>query len=100
TGQAARMTPADLTRYSFEALEAWASERDNARRIDESPIEFTTRLAAAEPGLEKEPSSVGVLYARVLYAPGALPADWSDLHKKFWQRLDAMPAQELAAQAR
>ena len=97
SGQAARMTPADLTRYSFEALEAWAREHDNGRRIDESPIEFTTRLVAEEPVLDKDIPSVGILYARVLYAPGELPADWSDILKKFWQRLDAIPSQEMPA---
>jgi hypothetical protein len=41
---------------------------------------------------------MGVLYARVLYAPGELPADWSDVLKKFWQRLDALPSEEVSVQ--
>jgi hypothetical protein len=97
TGQAARMTPADLARYSFEALEAWAREQDNGRRTDESPIEFATRLVAEETVLGKDISSVGVLYARVLYAPGELPVDWSDVLKKFWQRLETIPSHEMPA---
>jgi len=92
SGRATRMTPADLVRYSFEALEAWAGERQSGRHAEESPIEFTDRLADDVPVLEKEAKQVGVLYARVLYARGELPPDWSDTLKKFWERLDAVPS--------
>jgi hypothetical protein len=89
------MTPAELARYSFEALEAWACEHHGARRIDESPIEFTGRLVAEIPDLGREIPSMGVLYARVLYAPGELPAGWSETLRRFWNRLNAMPSAEI-----
>jgi hypothetical protein len=92
SGRAERMTPADLVRYSFEALEAWAGERQMGRHADESPIEFTHRLAGELPALEEEAQGVGVLYARVLYARGELPADWRETLQRFWKRLDTVPS--------
>jgi hypothetical protein len=100
SGRAARMTPAELARYCFETLEAWAWEHDNARRRDESPIEFTVRLVADVPELDREAQAVGFLYSRVLYATGELPAGWSDALKKFWTRLDALPAGEVSIASR
>jgi hypothetical protein len=100
SGRANRMTPAELVRYTFEALEAWADERDHARRLDESPIEFTGRLLAELPVLGRDVQAVGVLYARVLYAPGELPAGWNETLRSFWNRLSAMPSGEPVVLAR
>jgi hypothetical protein len=87
-GRAERMEPAYLVRYTFEALEAWAAERNCGRASQETPLEFTHRLASATPPLEKETKDLGSLVARVLYARGALTSDWRDTLRSVWDRLE------------
>ena len=84
--------PPDLVRYSFEALGAWAQERQLGREVDETPIEFANRIAEATPELREHAKRLGVLYARVLYARGALPPSFRAAVENFWQRLDEVPA--------
>jgi hypothetical protein len=96
SGRADKMSPADLVRYSFEALEAWAGEHDCGRGTDETPIEFTERLAEQVGFLDRETSHLGVLYAGVLYAKGAVPPDWRDRLHEYWQRLAAAPVRTTA----
>jgi hypothetical protein len=67
-GTAKRRAPNAVVQYSFEALEAWAAEQDLARRIDETPLEFATRLAAARPPLAEGVQDLASLYARMAYA--------------------------------
>lgn len=86
--RAETMAPADLVRYSFEALEAWAVGRNCGRGAQETPIEFTLRLADEVVSLENETKRLGILYARVLYARGALTPDWRGTLEEVWQRLD------------
>jgi len=92
-GRADAMPTADLVRYSFEALEAWAQECDLGRGAVETPIEFTNRLADEAPGLEMETKRLGVLYACVLYARGTMPPDGRTAAKEFWKKLDLAPKQ-------
>jgi hypothetical protein len=86
-GRAGVMKPAELIRYSFEALEAWAGERAHGREIDETPIEYADRLAEEVGSLDKETQRLGDLYACVLYADGALPSNWRGTLERFWERL-------------
>jgi hypothetical protein len=94
SGAAQTMKPSDLVRYSFEALEAWAEERAHGREAEETPLEFTDRLAVEVGSLDKETTQLGSLYARVLYARGALPPDWRSSLERFWQRLEMMPGRK------
>src|SRR5207253_1651950 len=36
------MSPEELVRYTFAAIESWAAERDVGRHRDETPLEFTS----------------------------------------------------------
>jgi len=88
-GRADGMLPADLVRYSFEGLAAWAEENGLGRAADETPIEFANRVAATAPNLGEETRRLGVLYARVLYARGALPPTCRETMERFWEQLDS-----------
>jgi hypothetical protein len=90
-GRAEGMSPEDLVRYSFEALEAWAGEHDLGRGTGETPIEFANRIVQEAASLDKETRQTGALYSRVLYAPGDLPAAWRDVLEDFWKRLEEAP---------
>jgi hypothetical protein len=96
-GRAEDLSPAELARYSFEALEAWGFEHDLPRMTDETPIEFSNRVAADVPGLESEAKQLAALYARVLYAKGALPVNWREVVEEFWEKLEAVAEQPLSA---
>ena len=86
-GSADGRSPEDLVRYSFEALESWAGDRDRERRLDETPIEFAGRLTDEFDWLEDDVRRVAVLVARMAYSPGQLPANARETLEEFWDRL-------------
>jgi hypothetical protein len=96
-GRAEQMPAAELIRYSFEALEAWAGEHDRGRGAEETPLEFAERVGDEAPGLAAEAKRLAALYARVLYAKGVLPGNWRAIAEKFWERLEAVAEQPLSA---
>ena len=57
TGEADGMSPAELVRYSFDAMNAWAFERGHGRRPGETPLEFAERLGHLEQLIGMQRSS-------------------------------------------
>jgi hypothetical protein len=90
-------SPEELVRLTFEALEAWAREHDLARQRDETPLEFTSRVAQEVPPLELEAKDLGNLYVRAAYATGRLPDSGRDSLRQFWDRLEAVAEAPLSA---
>ena len=86
-GTAAGRSPEDLVRYSFEALEAWAGDRDVPRRSDETALEFAGRLGKQFGWLREDARKLALLVARMVYASGNLPANTRDVLDHFWDRL-------------
>ncbi len=95
TGLADRVSPEELVRYTFDALEAWANDYRFGRRIDETPIEFAERLSSTVPSLDPSADRLAGLYARVAYARGPLGADVEEIVRGLWERL--VPAASGAA---
>jgi hypothetical protein len=85
--QAPRMSPAELVRYTFEALEAWAADRALARRPGETPLEFAERLTEEVPQLEDEARQLATWYASVAYARQPLADDCLQPLRELWQAL-------------
>jgi hypothetical protein len=96
-GRAEQLSPDELARYSFEAIESWAWERGLGRKADETPLEFAGRLGPEVPALEAEARGLAALYARSAYARGRLPASSLAVLQKFWQRLEAVDKRPLSA---
>lgn len=86
-GTAGGRSPEDLVRYSFEGLEAWAGDRDQARRPDETATEFSNRLGDAFPWLRSDARQVANLVGRLMYAGGNLPATARPKLEEFWATL-------------
>ncbi|HEX3152868.1 MAG TPA: hypothetical protein VHR66_32650 [Gemmataceae bacterium] len=86
-GTADGRSPDDLVRYSFEALEAWASDRDRERRDDETAIEFAQRLGEDFAWLREDSRKLSLLVARMVYASGNLPKNTKDTLDHFWDRI-------------
>jgi hypothetical protein len=99
TGEAAGMSPQELLRYTFEALQAWAWERDLGRQQGETPLEFANRLAEEFPAFGVEVRRLAYLYARAVYARGELPAGMPDEVRQFWEKLEIVAEQPLSAGA-
>jgi hypothetical protein len=97
TGLAEKLSPNRLVRYSFEALQAWARERDLGRKTDETALEFAERIGEEVPALATEAKRLVALFSRVTYARANLkPANVESL-RQFWQKLDAVANQPLSA---
>jgi hypothetical protein len=86
-GTADGRSPEDLVRYSFEAMEAWAGDREIARTADETPLEFAARVGDQFVWLRPDSRKLALLVARMAYASGNLPADSRTTLAQFWERL-------------
>jgi hypothetical protein len=91
TGLAQRMPPAELVVYTFDALEAWATDRACRRREEQTPVEFGQQVAAEFPNFAEEILGTVRLYVRVAYG-GRNPsrADLGVL-EGLWSALEAAP---------
>ncbi len=89
SGAAGRYPPAELVRYTFEALEAWARDRGCPRHPDETPHEFVRGLAAHSPALGDDAARLADLYCQVAYAPFNLPAAGAAGLAQLWRIMRA-----------
>jgi hypothetical protein len=96
-GSAERMKATALIRYAFEALQAWAVERDLARRLDETPTEFARRLGDEIPAIDAMARQLAALYTRAAYAPGTLPPAAVEPLRNLWRRLEQVAAAPMSA---
>jgi hypothetical protein len=87
TGEAERLPPGELVRYTFEALEAWSHERGCGRQIGETPLEFGERLAHEYPALETLAQHLVGQYTGLAYAQHAPALERVDELRKLWRLL-------------
>jgi len=87
SGAARRMPPAQLVRYTFEALEAWAREQVVARPADQTPLEFAQELGRRLPAIAKDVSQTAQLYDHVAYARRAPTAESVEILERMWRRM-------------
>lgn len=97
SGKASRMSPRELIRYTFRAVEAWARERDLGREDGETAMEFLGRLGDEVPSLDAEAQRLGQLHARAEYGRGGLPESVPDQLKVFWEKLERVSGASLSA---
>jgi hypothetical protein len=97
SGEARAMSSAELVRYTFAALQAWARERDLSRQAGETALEFAARLGEELPALDADVRRLAALYARAAYSPGGLPAGSAEVVRGFWERLERVSVQPLSA---
>jgi hypothetical protein len=96
-GTAEEMPLAELVRYSFEAMQAWAAEHDLERQAGETPLEFVERIGQETPALEHDAQRLAGLYVRLAYARGTLNRSCLDSLRRFWQRLLEVEEKPLSA---
>ncbi|MGD0517711.1 MAG: DUF4129 domain-containing protein, partial [Thermoguttaceae bacterium] len=89
TGMAQSYAPAELVRYTFEAVEAWAWEHGQPRQADQTPHEFARCLASKFSALAEDARRLADLYAQAAYAPVTLPAASVARLSHLWENLRA-----------
>ena len=87
-----RFSPNDLIVYSFEALEAWASEHDLARSPDETPSEFVRRLGEARSDLRQDATRLVGYFVTIVYGQAGFKAEVLPPLRQFWRALASKPA--------
>ncbi|MEN6407040.1 MAG: DUF4129 domain-containing protein [Thermoguttaceae bacterium] len=90
TGLADRWSPAELVRYSFEALEAWAADHGCPRPSDQTPHEFARLLSTQFPKtLTEDVSRLADWYCQAAYAQNAMPKAETTCMARLWQQWTA-----------
>jgi hypothetical protein len=97
TGRARGMAVGELVRYTFEALQAWARERNLARYPGETPLEFAARVGEEVPALEEGVRRLAGYYTGLAYARRALADDCREPLRQFWATLVDVAERPLSA---
>ena len=92
SGLADHSPPEDLIRYTFEALEAWAAERDLGHRPQETPLEFADRVGLSAPEIADATRRLAALYGEVAYGPGLSDRAVRPTLERVWDGLSAPSA--------
>ncbi len=87
SGMAESYSPAELVRYTFEAVEAWAWEHGQPRQADQTPHEFARCLESNFSSLGEDSRRLADLYCQAAYAPVTLPAESVARLSQLWQNL-------------
>jgi len=94
SGQAARMSPAQVVRYTFAALEAWGCENGCPRAIGQTPHEYAAAIGELDHSLGREAMQLADLYARLAYAPPAAIRTSFEPLRSLWRKMTS-PAVEV-----
>lgn len=94
SGTAARMSPEQLVRYTFEALEAWSFERAAARGCEQTPLEFAETLGERFPALIQDARQLARTYSQMVYARTAPTRECLPILQRLWEEMSrgAAPA--------
>ncbi len=87
SGDARRMPPEQLIRYSFEAFEAWARDRQCPRTPEQTPAEFCRAAAQREGAIAAPARILADLYNLAAYSGNQLPADAKKRLQQLWAAL-------------
>lgn len=87
SGLAQQMSPAELTAYTFDALQAWAADAGRGRREEQTPMEFGESLVMGTPEWEAEIRGTVRLYLGVAYGGVKPAAEATDVLRRLWAAL-------------
>jgi hypothetical protein len=89
SGLAARVSLAELVRYSFAALEAWGREQRLPRVAGQTPHEYAQQLAQAAPTVSTEARQLAEIYGQLAYSQGSVPKNSVEHVRRLWNKLQA-----------
>jgi hypothetical protein len=87
SGAAARMSPAEVVRYTFQALEAWGRENGCPREAEQTAHEFAAAIGQLDHTLAREAAQLADLYSRLAYAPPAAIRTSFEPLRSLWQKM-------------
>lgn len=91
SGAHLRMSPAAIVVYSFDALTAWADQRDLGRADEQTPLEFAEGLSYRFPDLTEAVNQTAKLYAGVAYGNQRPDRAAVSVLQHLWTSLDHNP---------
>ena len=89
SGAAGRMSPPQLVRYTFEALEAWSREQVVERPPSQTPLEFADELGRRVPTLAQDVAQTAQLYMHIAYSRKTPSRDRLDVLERLWRQLSS-----------
>ena len=89
TGSDRLWSPQKLIIYSYEALQSWAMEQENAQGSPQTPREFCRRLGAEMPEASEPLEHLAYLYGHVVYG-SSLPAQYDpEQLRRLWNLMSS-----------
>ncbi len=82
-----RYSTQQLVNYSFEALQAWARERNCGRSSEQTALEFAGQVGATHERVALPARNLAVLYSQAAYAPGTIGNESRDHLRNLWRAL-------------
>lgn len=87
TGDARRLPPDELVRYTFSAFEAWASDHGCPRTPDRTPSELLRTAVATESPMYDEARRMVRLYSEVAYAARTVSREAANNLQSLWRSM-------------
>lgn len=84
------LTPAELVRQSFYALEVWAADMGIARSPDDTPLEFSASVASRFPELSQGVSRLCQWYCCLAYGDRRVPGDAAAELRELWVKMSRL----------
>jgi Domain of unknown function (DUF4129) len=91
-GRHRNMPPVELVRYTFEAFEAWASDRGRPRTLDQTPMEFVRNSLAPQTPMYAQARQLVQLYNEAAFSAGTVSREAAAGLQAFWQMMRASAA--------
>ena len=85
---AQRVTIAELIRYTFDAMEAWATDRKCGREEGQTPAEFAVHLGRRIPDFGPQAKSLAMIYNQAAYSDESV-GDCRKQLATMWQHMSA-----------
>lgn len=90
SGNAKRMRPDEVVRYTFEAFEAWSREHGVPRDPNRTPHEFARLIGDQFPAMEEQAKRLALLYVQTAYSPDSVTPQQAAVLREFWAAMDQM----------
>jgi len=89
SGRDRKASPVELVRYTFEAFEAWSSDRGQPRSPDQTPQEFLCAAAPPQSPLHDEARRMVRLYSEAAYASAQISRESAGALRQLWHLMQS-----------
>lgn len=89
SGRDRKTSPVELVRYTFEAFEAWSSDRGQPRSPDQTPQEFLRAAAPPQSLLHDEARRMVRLYSEAAYASAQISREAAATLRQLWHLMQS-----------